>query len=64
LRTLIDARFRDEAKRFTLRFTCPNCAHFEAEREACANGYPNRAHLGVDLEADATLEFCKEFELV
>jgi hypothetical protein len=64
VRTLIDPNLRDEAKRFELRFTCGDCAHFAAERQACANGYPTRAHLGVDLETEESLEFCKEFELV
>ena len=64
MRTLIDPRLRDEAKRFELRFTCEDCAHFAADRRACANEYPTRAHLGVDLEAQESLEFCKEFELV
>jgi hypothetical protein len=64
VRTLIDPNLRAEAKRFELRFTCEDCAHFAAERRACANGYPTRAHLGVDLEAEESLEFCKEFELV
>jgi len=64
VRTLIDARLRSEAKRFALRYTCEDCAHFVAERGACANGYPTRAHLGVELEAADSLEFCKEFELV
>jgi hypothetical protein len=64
VRTLIDAQLRDEAKRFELRFTCEHCAHFAADRRACANEYPTHAHLGVDLEARENLEFCKEFELV
>jgi len=64
VRTLIDATLRDEARRFELRFTCVDCAHFAVERQACANGYPNRPHLSVDLEAQQALEFCKEFELV
>ena len=64
MRTLVDAQLREEADRFRLRFTCEHCVHFAAERRACANGYPTHAHLEVDLEARAELEFCKEFELV
>jgi hypothetical protein len=64
VRTLIDPELRDEAKRFGLRFTCGDCAHFAPERQACAHGYPTRPHLSVDLEAEESLEFCKEFELV
>jgi hypothetical protein len=64
VRTLIDSNLRAEAKRFAFRFTCGDCVHFAAEKSACANGYPTRAHLGIDLEVEETLEFCKEFELV
>jgi hypothetical protein len=64
MRTLIDAQLRDEAQRFALKFTCEDCAHFATEARACAHGYPTHAHLAVDLEVDASLEFCKEFELV
>jgi hypothetical protein len=64
VRTLIDPKLRHEAKLFGLRFTCEDCVHFAVERRACANGYPTRPHLGVDLEAQESLEFCKEFELV
>jgi len=64
VRTLVDRRFREEAARFGLRFTCEHCVHFAAERRACANEYPTIAHLEVDLERAESLEFCKEFELV
>ncbi len=64
MRTLIDGALREEAKRFELRFTCGDCAHFAAERRACAHGYPTLAHLDVNLAAAESLEFCKEFELV
>ncbi|HYQ26930.1 MAG TPA: hypothetical protein VER04_06920 [Polyangiaceae bacterium] len=64
MRTLVDLRLREEAACFELRFTCVHCVHFAAERRACANGYPNEAHLEVDLERAEYLEFCKDFELV
>jgi len=64
VRTLVDLRLREEAARFELRFTCSDCVHFATERRACANGYPTRPHLDVDLERAEHLEFCKEFELV
>lgn len=64
MRTLIDARLRREATQFELRFTCEDCVHFVSEANACANGYPTRAHLAVQLDAAESLEFCKEFELV
>lgn len=64
MRTPVDAQLREEAERFQLRFTCEHCAHFAAERRACANEYPTAAHLEVDLTRAASLEFCKEFELL
>lgn len=64
MRTPVDPQLREEAQRFQLRFTCEHCVHFDSERRACANEYPTRAHLNVDLEHSVSLEFCKEFELV
>jgi len=64
VRTRVDALFRSEVERFQLRFTCEHCAHFEPERRACAHGYPNETHRGIELEAVNDLEFGTEFELV
>jgi hypothetical protein len=64
VRTLIDLRLREEARRFELRFTCESCVHFAEARRACANEYPTHPHLHVDLDQGEALEFCKEFELV
>ncbi len=64
MRTLIDSRLREEARRFELRFTCESCVHFAEARRACANEYPTDAHLHVDLDHGEALEFCKELELV
>jgi hypothetical protein len=55
---------REEAARYRLRFTCEHCAHFVAERAACAHGYPAAAHHALDLAVLDVFEFCKEFELV
>lgn len=63
MRTPIDAKLRDEARRFALRFTCVHCVHFNTEQQSCANEYPTQAHLHVDLDQQESLEFCKEFEL-
>ena len=70
MRTVIDAALRLEASTYRLRFTCEHCAHFDASRAACAEGYPSEPHRDVQLEAPAegeatgSLEFCKSFELV
>lgn len=63
MKTRVDDRLRSEAERFTLRFGCEHCVHFDAPAGACANGYPVGPHRGVELEGRRELEFCKEFEL-
>lgn len=62
MKTPVDDRLREEARAFSLRFTCEHCAHFEPERARCGNGYPTEPHAGVDLSVRPELEFCKEFE--
>jgi hypothetical protein len=62
VKTEVDARLRQEAERFSLRFTCEHCAYFDEPRSSCALGYPNEAHRSVNLAAVETLFFCKEFE--
>jgi hypothetical protein len=61
VKTRVDARLLDEARRFALRLACEDCAHFCPENQGCAHGYPNRVERR--LEDAAELEFCKEFEL-
>ena len=63
MKTLVDDRLRDEARRFRLVFTCESCAHYAVESGACAHGYPNAAHRSDELAGAESLEFCKEFEL-
>lgn len=57
-----DARFRDEAERFSLRFGCDDCAHFDAEGERCTHGYPVEEHRATPAAAPWVV-FCKEFAL-
>lgn len=64
MKTRVTEVLRDEAARYRLRFTCEHCAHFVAERAACAHEYPAAAHHGLDLAVLDEFEFCKEFELV
>jgi hypothetical protein len=60
VKTPIDARLRDEASRFQLRYRCDDCVHFDAARERCTHGYPTAPHrVGLDGEV---LVFCKEFD--
>jgi hypothetical protein len=60
MRTLVDARLREEAARFSLRFACEDCAHFDEAAARCAHGYPPAPRRGA-LDGDE-LSFCKEFE--
>ena len=61
--TLVDEQFRREARQFELRFTCENCAWFDAEGGCCSHAYPNEEHRGIDLDQVDRVSFCKEFEL-
>lgn len=65
----VDARLREEARRFRLVFACPDCAAFDPgapERGAaprCAFGFPVAPHLDPDLDGRDEVIFCKAFEL-
>lgn len=60
MRTPVDARLREEAERFQLRFRCDDCVHFDGEK--CTHGYPTEPHRR-SLTTDAFVVFCKELEL-
>ena len=62
MRTRVDDRLRDEARRFSLRFACDDCAHFDATRARCSLGYP--AAPRSDALSEPEVELCKSFELV
>ncbi len=58
-------QFRDEAKRFSLAFTCEACANFCPKREACAIVYPTEEHRQAHIDAledGEPVRFCKMFE--
>jgi hypothetical protein len=61
MRSLIDVRLRDEARRFVLRFACDDCAHFAPGDRRCTLGYPPEPRR--DDLARSELSFCKDFEL-
>ena len=64
MRTQVDDRLRREAARFSLRFACDDCAHFDADVDGggrCSLGYPAAPRRDA-LEAP-DLELCKSFEL-
>jgi hypothetical protein len=61
VKTRVDLVLRDEAARFSLRFSCDECAHFDAERARCVHGYPPGPRSDALEREDVW--FCKEFEL-
>ncbi|HEY6726297.1 MAG TPA: hypothetical protein VI197_19810 [Polyangiaceae bacterium] len=60
----MDARFVEEARKFRLRFACPDCAYFQTESRSCSNGYPAAPHLVTDPVPGSVVIFCKSFELL
>jgi hypothetical protein len=62
VKTRVDALLRVEAARFSFRYACDECGHFDAGRARCSLGYPAAPRRGA-LESDPDLELCKEFEL-
>ncbi len=62
MKTRVDERLREgEAERFSLRFACDDCAHFDAARGRCSLDYPAEPRRGGLRQGE--LEFCKAFEL-
>jgi hypothetical protein len=41
VRTLVDARLREEAERFSFRFACDDCVHFDEGAPVGASGAAN-----------------------
>lgn len=64
MKTHVDARLREEAAALGFCFSCEECAHFDAPRDACSLGYPSHMHRRAALATGDELEFCKEFDLV
>ena len=61
MKTLVDARLREEAARYALRFACEDCAHFDPGSSRCSLEYPAAPRR--DALLSEQLELCKEFEL-
>jgi len=60
VKTRVDERLLDEARRFAFRFACEDCAHFDVRAERCSLAYPAAPRRG---ELGRThLELCKSFE--
>lgn len=61
-------QFDVERQVYRLRFTCDDCAHFDAASGACRHEWPNEPHrserpLVEGALASGAVDFCKEFEL-
>ncbi len=70
MKTPVDARLLDEARRFAFRFACEDCAHFVAARGeraaahgACSLGYPPAPRADALSGHAIEIELCKSFEL-
>ena len=63
LKTAVDARLREQAARFSLRFSCEDCCHHGAsgDRTFCSMGFPAEPMRAAP--ATDELAFCKSFEL-
>jgi hypothetical protein len=61
VKTPVDELLRAQARAYSLRFACDDCAHFDGEAAVCSLGYPASPRRP-QVEA-ASLEFCKSFEL-
>lgn len=65
MRVARSPQFDAEAERFGLRFTCEECAHFDARRESCGHEWPVALHRRSRYQPPSPVEdvvFCKEFE--
>ena len=63
MRTLVDARFIDEAEASALRFRCDDCVHFDMRSGECSHGYPVAPHRPGELMPGSIVVFCKDFDL-
>jgi hypothetical protein len=69
MKTVVDSRLREQARRFELRFACDDCVHFQpsdgpsfSSSSGCSLAYPAAPRRDA-LTAQPSLEFCKSFEL-
>lgn len=56
-----DARFLEQAARFSLRYQCEDCGLFDALR-GCAHGYPTERHDRASSSSPLVV-LCKDFEV-
>jgi hypothetical protein len=63
VRHIVDRGLFEQARLFSLRFACEDCAHFDAERARCVHGYVEGPCAGALERPGGDVAFCKEFEL-
>ena len=70
MKTRVDDRLVEEARRLQFRFACEDCAHFAPASEECSLGYPaspRRKELerapACDGSTPHLVELCKAYEL-
>ncbi len=70
MKTPVDDRLVEEARRLHFRFACEDCAHFAPAREQCSLGYPaapRRQELDRARPCEGStlhlVELCKAYEL-
>jgi hypothetical protein len=56
-----NSQFDEEQQKFSLRFCCEDCGHFDRAADRCSHEWPNDKHRAD--QVGELLVFCKEFEL-
>jgi hypothetical protein len=61
--TPVDLDFCQQIKRFTLKFCCDDCAHYDPAGRECSLGYHTTPHASSHATPGGSVVFCKTFEL-
>jgi hypothetical protein len=61
--TAVDFDFCQQVKRFTLRFCCDDCIHYNPAGGECSLGYCAAPHVSPSVTPGGNVVFCKTFEL-
>ena len=59
----VDRQLLEQARTFSLRYACEDCAHFDADGARCIHGYVERPTREALEQVGGAVAFCKEFEL-
>ncbi|HEY5956020.1 MAG TPA: hypothetical protein VIV60_05680 [Polyangiaceae bacterium] len=62
MRTPVDEPLLEQIQRFSLKYTCDCCGHFDDAEGRCSLGYPDAPHRLHRLAVEQHLLFCKEFD--